>query len=156
ALVFVSRRFASLAGLMMATCILLNVEARLAKTDAVLLACCVAAMGVIARAYLRQSLARDVSWADAFILWTAIRAGILVKGPLILMVIALAAAPLAIADRSARWLLRLRPAPGIIWVLLLVLPWFVAIMAKSGDSFLQESVGQDLLTKILHGQESHG
>jgi 4-amino-4-deoxy-L-arabinose transferase-like glycosyltransferase len=156
ALVFVSRRIAYLAGLMMATSVLLGVEARLAKTDAMLLLCCVAAMGVMARAYLRQSLGRDVGWGHAFILWTAIAVGILVKGPLILMVTGLAAVALCIADRSARWLLRLRPAPGIIWVLLLVLPWFVAIMAKSGDSFLQESVGQDLLSKILHGQETHG
>jgi 4-amino-4-deoxy-L-arabinose transferase-like glycosyltransferase len=156
ALVFVSRRIAYLAALMMATCVLLGVEARLAKTDAVLLACCVAAMGVMARAYLRQSLARDVGWGHAFMLWTGIAVGILVKGPVILMVAGLAAVALSIADRSARWLLHLRPAPGILWVLLLVLPWFVAIMAKSGDSFLQESVGGDLLSKIFQGQESHG
>src|SRR5215813_11020036 len=45
ALVFVSRRFAFLAGLMMASSILLGVEARLAKTDAMLALTCVAAMG---------------------------------------------------------------------------------------------------------------
>src|SRR5205807_5076359 len=50
ALVFVSRRIAYLAALMMATSVLLGVEARLAKTDAALLLCCVAAMGVMARA----------------------------------------------------------------------------------------------------------
>jgi 4-amino-4-deoxy-L-arabinose transferase-like glycosyltransferase len=156
ALAFVSRRIAYLAGVMMATSVLLSVEARLAKTDAMLLFCCVAAMGVMARAYLSQSLGRDVSWGHALLLWTAIALGILLKGPLILMIAGLAAVSLTIADRSARWLLRLRPAPGIIWVLLLVLPWFVAIMAKSGDSFLQESVGQDLLSKVFQGQETHG
>ena len=156
ALAFVSRRLAYLAGLMMASSVLLGVEARLAKTDAVLLLCCVAAMGVMARAYLRQSLGRDVSWPHAAMLWTAIAVGILVKGPLILMVTGLCAVALSIADRSARWLMRLRPLPGIVWVLLIVLPWFIAIMAKSGDSFLQESVGGDLLSKVFHGQESHG
>src|SRR3954463_15666669 len=39
ALALVTRRAAFLAGLIMATCALLNVEARLAKTDAVLLMC---------------------------------------------------------------------------------------------------------------------
>ncbi len=58
ALAFVSRRSAFLAALMMATCLLLNVEARLAKTDATLLLCCVAAMGVMARAYLTQCRTR--------------------------------------------------------------------------------------------------
>ena len=72
ALAFVTRRAALLAGLMMATCVLLNVEARLAKTDAVLLMCCVAAMGVMARAYLFQSTGRDIPWRHALLLWTAL------------------------------------------------------------------------------------
>jgi 4-amino-4-deoxy-L-arabinose transferase-like glycosyltransferase len=156
ALAFVTRRGAVLAGLMVATCALLNVEARLAKTDAVLLICCVAAMGVMARAYLTQSTGRDIPWRHAVLLWTALGGGILLKGPLILMVVGLAALALAIADRSARWLMRLRPMVGVLWVLLLVLPWFVAIMSRAGEEFLQESVGQDLLAKIFRGQETHG
>jgi len=156
ALAFVTRRTAFLSGLMMATCLLLNVEARLAKTDAVLLMCCVAAMGVMARAYLFQSTGHDIPWRHAFLLWTALAAGILLKGPLILMVVGLAALALVSADRSATWLMRLRPMVGVLWILLLVLPWFVAIMGRAGDSFLQESVGRDLLAKIFKGQETHG
>jgi 4-amino-4-deoxy-L-arabinose transferase-like glycosyltransferase len=155
ALAFVTRRTAYLAGVMMATSLLLGVEARLAKTDAMLLLCCVAALGVMARAYL-QSTDRDIGWGHALILWTALAVGILLKGPLILMVVGLAAVSLAIADRSARWLMRLRPLVGILWLLILVLPWFVAIMARAGDSFLQESVAQDLLAKVFRGQETHG
>jgi 4-amino-4-deoxy-L-arabinose transferase-like glycosyltransferase len=155
ALAFVSRRGAYLAALMMATSVLLSVEARLAKTDAMLLLCCVAAMGVLARAYLAQA-ARDIPWSHAAILWTALAAGILLKGPLILMVVGLAALSLAVADRSARWIMRLRPLVGILWILLLVLPWFVAIMGKAGESFLQESVGHDLIGKLFQGQETHG
>jgi 4-amino-4-deoxy-L-arabinose transferase-like glycosyltransferase len=156
ALAFVTRRGAFLAALMMATSLLLAIEVRLAKTDAVLLLCCVAAMGVMARAYLTQSPERDIPWRHALILWTALAGGILLKGPLILMVVALPALFLSIADRSARWLLRLRPLVGILWILVLVLPWFIAIMGRAGESFLQESVGQDLLAKIFKGQETHG
>src|SRR3954463_14681764 len=156
ALAFVTARGAFLAAIMLASCALLNVEARLAKTDAMLLLCCVAAMGVMARAYLTQSTGRDIPWHHALILWTALAAGVLLKGPLILMVAGLAALALSIADRSGRWLLRLRPLVGVLWILLLVLPWFVAIMGRAGESFLQESVGQDLLAKIFQGQETHG
>jgi 4-amino-4-deoxy-L-arabinose transferase-like glycosyltransferase len=101
ALAFVSRRLAYLAGLMMATCILLTVEARLAKTDAMLLACCVAAMGVMARAYLGNR-DRDIPWSQALFLWTALAAGILLKGPLILMVVGLrrSRSPSRIAPRA--------------------------------------------------------
>src|SRR5256714_5135342 len=156
ALAFVTSRGAFLAGLMMATSLLLGIEARLAKTDAVLLMCCVAAMGVMARAYLTQSTGGDIPWSHALVLWTALAGGILLKGPLILLVVGIAALFLAIADRSAHWLLRLRPLVGILWVLVLVLPWFVGIMGRAGDSFLQESLGQDLFAKIFKGQETHG
>src|SRR5919201_127847 len=59
ALAFVSRRAAVLAGLMLAGSVLLNVEARLAKTDAMLLLATVAAMGALAHAYLGRIISRD-------------------------------------------------------------------------------------------------
>ena len=152
ALAFVSRRTAYLAGLMMATSVLLDRRGapRQDRRDAAV---------VLRRRHGRDGarLSRAVDrtatfgWGHALILWTALAAGILLKGPLILMVVGLAAVALAIADRSARWLLRLRPLVGVLWMLLLVLPWFVAIMARAGDSFLQESVGQDLLGEDLQG-----
>jgi 4-amino-4-deoxy-L-arabinose transferase-like glycosyltransferase len=159
ALAFVSRRAAFLAGLIMATSILLGVEARLAKTDAVLSFTVVVAMGAMARAYLVGQGERSVDThplVTAAIFWTAVAFGILVKGPLIVMIAGLAIIALAITDRSAAWLLRLKPAAGVVWVLALVLPWFIAIILKSGDSFFVEAVGNDLLAKVESGQESHG
>ena len=159
ALAFVSRRAALLAGLMLASCLLLGVEARLAKTDAVLLLACVAAMGALGRAYMAgQNPARATGdpWRLPAIFWTALAVGILLKGPLILMFVGLCAVMLVALGRSFGWLGRLKPLPGIAWTLLLVLPWFVAIVAKSGDSFFAESLGRDLFAKIGAGQESHG
>jgi 4-amino-4-deoxy-L-arabinose transferase-like glycosyltransferase len=83
-------------------------------------------------------------------------AGVLLKGPLIVAFVVLTAGTLSIIDRSWRWLSALRPLPGIAWFIVLVLPWFVAIVLRSGDSFFAESVGEDLLAKIARGQESHG
>lgn len=158
ALAFGSRRTAYLAALMLACSILLSVEARLAKTDAVLLMTIVAAMGALARFYLRpeENGKTRSGWALPFIFWTALAGGILLKGPLILVVAGLAVATLAALDRSAAWLRHLRPLPGLAWLLLLVAPWFLAIVARSGESFFVQSVGQDLLAKVLTGQESHG
>jgi 4-amino-4-deoxy-L-arabinose transferase-like glycosyltransferase len=96
------------------------------------------------------------SWGLAAIFWSALAAGILLKGPLIIMIVALAAGTLMIIDRSWRWMLSLRPAAGLAWCALLVLPWFLAIAGRAGDTFLSESVGGDLLSKVLAGQESHG
>src|SRR5262249_56916502 len=77
-------------------------------------------------------------------------------GLLIIMVAVLAAAALIIADRSARWLLALKPVAGVAWFTLLVLPGFWAIAGRAGETFFTESVGQDLLSKVFTGQESHG
>src|SRR5262249_28969563 len=133
ALAFVSRRAALLAGLMMATSILLGVEARLAKTDAMLLLTTTAAMGALARAYFgdRKPAPSGLGgWTLAAIFWTAIGAGILLKGPLIVMFVALTIVTLAIVDRSVRWVGALKPIPGLIWLCVLVLPWFLAIMSR--------------------------
>src|SRR5450631_2274626 len=91
ALAFVARRTALLAALMMASSVLLGVEARLAKTDAVLLLTSVAAMGAMARIYLMSRRTPDltVGWRLPAILWTALAAGVLIKGPLILMFVGL-------------------------------------------------------------------
>lgn len=158
ALAFVTRRAALLAALMMASSILLGVEARLAKTDAMLLLTSVAAMGAMARIYLTTRRAPEImlGWKMPAILWTALAAGVLLKGPLILMFVVLTAVTLSIADRSWRWIGRLRPFAGLAWLILLVLPWFIAIVAKSGDSFFVKAVGDDMLSKITSGQEAHG
>ena len=158
ALAFVSRRAALLAALMMASSILLGVEARLAKTDATLLLTCVAAMGAMARIYLSKRRAPEAKtgWLWPAILWTAIAGGVLVKGPLILMFVFLAALTLSILDRSVRWVGALRPFTGFLWMLLLVTPWFVAIIAKSGMTFFTDAVGHDMLAKVVSGQEAHG
>jgi 4-amino-4-deoxy-L-arabinose transferase-like glycosyltransferase len=158
ALAFVSRRTALLAALMMASSVLLGVEARLAKTDATLLLFCVAAMGALARVYLccRRTPERRVEWPMPALLWTAMAGGILIKGPLILMFVGLTVLTLSIADRSLRWIKQLRLLPGFLWMLLLVSPWFIAIIVKSGDSFFAQSLGHDMLDKITSGQEAHG
>jgi 4-amino-4-deoxy-L-arabinose transferase-like glycosyltransferase len=159
ALAFVSRRAAVLAALMMASCLLLGIERLLAKTDAMLLMTVTAAMGAMGRAYLAEaSQPRDgfAAWQMPAVFWTALAGGVLLKGPLILMVVGLSAIALIAVDRSARWVSALKPFAGIIWFALLVLPWFVAIIGRSGDAFFTESVGEDLLTKLYSSQESHG
>ncbi len=164
ALAFVSRRGATLAALMMVGSALLGVEARLATTDAMLLFTVVAAVGALARVYLSSlSPADDGSarsgrsgWALPAVFWTALAAGILLKGPVIVMVVALAAATLSIIERSARWLKALRPLAGLAWLAVLVLPWFIAIYLRARSAFFAGSVGHDLLGKVASGQEAHG
>src|SRR5262245_32138233 len=158
ALAFVTRRGAVLAGLMMCSAVLLGVEARLAKTDAMLLLTVVAAMGALARVYLSWQRGEDPvhpPWSWPIIFWTALAGGILLKGPLILMFVGLTIVMLSMLDRDASWLWRMRPVWGLMWMLVLVLPWFVAIYWRAGETFFTDSLGGDMLSKVS-AQESHG
>jgi 4-amino-4-deoxy-L-arabinose transferase-like glycosyltransferase len=158
ALAFVTRRGAIFAALIMCSSVLLGVEARLAKTDAMLLLTVVAAMGALARVYLSWQRGEDPDhppWSWPAIFWTALAGGILLKGPLILMFAGLTILTLAILDRGAAWLWRLRPLWGLMWTLVLVLPWFIAIFLRAGDAFFTDSLGGDMLSKLA-AQESHG
>jgi 4-amino-4-deoxy-L-arabinose transferase-like glycosyltransferase len=158
ALAFVTRRGAILAGLILGSSVLLGAEARLAKTDAMLLLTVVAAMGAMARVYLSWQRGEDSAhppWIWPAVFWTGLAGGILLKGPLILMFVGLTVATLAILDRTATWLWRLRPVWGLTWLLVLVLPWFIAIFWRAGDSFFVDSLGGDMLSKLA-AQESHG
>src|SRR6202043_2409701 len=157
ALPFVDRRGAALAALMMVGSTLLGVEARLARADAMLLFTVVAAMSVLARAYLfsRDDKIARPGWVLLTVFWTALAAGILVKGLVIVMIVGLTAATLSIIDRSIRWLQELRPLYGVLWLVVLALPWFIAIYARTGSAFLLNAVVHDTLGKIANSQESH-
>ena len=152
ALAFTQGRAAFLAALLMAATILLGVEARLAKTDAVVTATVVASMGVFARAWLGQ----QVSLAQRALFWTAMAVGVLVKGPITPMIPLFAGLALGLWQRRWDWLRALSPLAGIAWMLLLVAPWFVLIALKTGGSFFSASVGGDMLGKVASGQEAHG
>jgi 4-amino-4-deoxy-L-arabinose transferase-like glycosyltransferase len=147
-------RAALLAGMLVATTILLGVEARLAKTDMMLLVTITAAHGALARAFLSPTTERSLRLAAIF--WTALGASILLKGPVGVGAIACPVVILSIANGSFAWLKRLAPLPGLVWMVIVVAPWFIAIGLASGGAFYQEALGKDLFQKVVSVQESHG
>jgi 4-amino-4-deoxy-L-arabinose transferase-like glycosyltransferase len=157
ALAFMRRRYAFLAAFAFAGTLVMGVEARIATIDASLLVTAIAAQGALARFYLfREKLTSAQQWKLAAIFWTAIGAAILLKGPIVPGIVALTAASVSIADRSGRWLTRLKFIPGLLWVLVITLPWLVAIYLKTSGKFYQASVGTDFFGKFTKGAEGHG
>jgi 4-amino-4-deoxy-L-arabinose transferase-like glycosyltransferase len=146
------RRAALLAAGMLGASVILTVETHLAKTDAALVGATTVAMAVLARAFLRLPVRR---W-QAALFWVAMAAGILLKGPITPMVAGLTALTLAAVQRKGRWLLALRPAAGVALMLLMVLPWFVAITVATHGAFFGASVGGDLGHKLAGGDDAHG
>lgn len=92
----------------------------------------------------------------AEVFWLALGLGVLIKGPIILMVCGLTALVLSVIRREVAWLKPLFSWAGLALFALIVLPWLIAITFKSGGQFWVESVGKDLLAKAAGGQESHG
>ncbi|MEM9224261.1 MAG: glycosyltransferase family 39 protein [Pseudomonadota bacterium] len=131
--------------------IILGVEARLAKTDAVLLATILAAQGALARLWLSKE--RPVGTAALF--WVALALGILVKGPIAPMVCGLTILLLAVVDRRAIFT-NLCPLMGLALVAVICLPWYIAIYAATDGAFYAAALGRDFLGKATTGQEGHG
>jgi 4-amino-4-deoxy-L-arabinose transferase-like glycosyltransferase len=158
ALAFVSRRYAILAGLMLAASSLLGLEARIATIDASMLLASTASFGALAHLYLRRDELRRVrrqGWLLAGVFWTGLAASALLKGPIIATLVALTIATLAVRDRSVRWLLDLKPVAGVVWTAVLCLPWYLAIYFQTRGAFFETSVSLDLRSRLITPAEGH-
>ena len=152
----VGRLAALIGAALLASSLLLVVEAHLAKTDATLLATVVMAQGALGLLYhgTRDGVAVPRGLVVAF--WVAQGIGILIKGPVTPLVSLLTVVALCFADRHWRWLAALRPLWGIPLALAIAAPWLIAIEWVTGGAFVSESVGHDLIGKLVGAQESHG
>ena len=148
----VGRRAAFVGAAMLAPCMVLVVEAHIAKTDATLLASITAAMGLFARAYLAP---QTFSARQAACFWVILGVGILLKGPIAPMVPLIAGITLLIADRGAAWWRALRLSWGVPLMLAIAAPWFIAIGIATEGRFFSEAVGGDMISKVGSGEESH-
>lgn len=149
------------AGLLLAAAPLLGVEVRMATTDGVLLALSLTALWALAGIRQRRDELRGVTqpwrwrWGEPLLFWFALGLGLLIKGPLILLVVGGTVAGLLVAERRWRWLADLRPLAGVALALAVALPWFMLIARASGGAFFEQAVGEDLLGKLVGVQEFH-
>ena len=145
------RRAGIVAALLLATSFAIGFEARIAKTDAVLLATITAAHFALMRIYLQPA----GSWWRPALFWAALGAGVMIKGPIIGLFIGLTLLALALWDRRLAWMKALKPLWGLPLFLAIVLPWYIAIGIHSDGQFYMDAVGQNLLGKVGESQQSH-
>ncbi|MEO1102288.1 MAG: glycosyltransferase family 39 protein [Pseudomonadota bacterium] len=148
---FLPMPLALVAAALFSSMIIVGVEARLAKTDAVLLATILAAQGALARLWLSD--ARPLGMALFF--WVALALGVLVKGPIAPMVCGLTIITLCFIDRR-RLLSKLRPFAGLPLLAAICLPWYIAIYLSTDGAFFANALGRDFFGKATTGQEGHG
>ncbi|UXN64653.1 glycosyltransferase family 39 protein [Phyllobacterium sp. A18/5-2] len=145
-----------LAGIALAAIVMLGFEARVAKTDATVLATVVFAQGALAWIWMASRVQAAERWTPALIFWVATAIGVLIKGPITPFISLLTMGTLSLFYREWRWLKRLKPLSGVLILLAIVLPWLILITLKSGGAFFNESVNKDFLSKVGDAQESHG
>ncbi len=141
------------AGLLLTAALVVQVEARTAKTDAPLLAAILTAQVALARI----ALERGRAFVGApLVFWLAQGVGLMVKGPIITLVSGTTLVAWGLWQRDRDLLRRLRLGPGLAVMLAVLAPWIVLITLEHGWAFYQQSLGRALLSKVAVGQESHG
>ncbi len=145
---------ALLAGIFVALAIVVGVEARLAKTDAMLLAMILVSQGALARMWLNERPRQPLALVLTF--WIAMGLGVLIKGPVAPMISGLTVLALSLMTWRWRWIGSLRLLWGLGILIVLVAPWFISIGIATKGAFFQEALGKDLFAKLGQGQESHG
>ncbi|GAN76049.1 ArnT family glycosyltransferase [Acidisphaera rubrifaciens] len=146
---------AGLAGAtLLASSLLFGFEARIATTDATLLAFVLLAQWALLAIWQARE-GPDTSRVHSAVLWAALGCSIMVKGPIGLVWLGLTALGLSASGGTWRWLRRLHPLSGVALMAAIVLPWMIAIAIRTDGAFFAQALGHNLLGKLSHGQESH-
>jgi len=143
------------AAALIASCVLLGIEAHIAKIDATLCFAVLLAEASLAKIYLsRDSQERTRRWAALF--WIALGVGVLLKGPIPLMIVGGTILALIIIERRTAWLGKLEPIWGAPLMLAIAAPWYVAIGISTHGDFFRTAVGYSVLGKLTQAHQSHG
>lgn len=129
-----------LAAALLGGCFLVTVDARLARTDQLLLLCTCAAQAALWHVW--RGGARAGRWALLF--WFAIAMGILVKGPVTPGVGALTIVALCGATGDVRWLRRLHFGSGAAILAIVLLPPLLLTIVAIGPGPFAEAIGEEV------------
>lgn len=153
----IGRRAAFLGAAMFGATLLLTSEAHISKTDGVLVFLTTLGIGALGRLYLGT----DKPGRMAFLVWLAVSASFLIKGPVTMMVVAFAGFGAWAWDRAAggkgsAWWRPLTDWKGPVLFVAMVLPWFLWIQAATNGQYIEGAVGKDLKDKFTGASEGHG
>ncbi len=152
------RQTAFIGAALLSSCLLFVFESHIAKTDAALCACSVWVMGAGLRLRINELSHQHKRYAT--ILWAALGASVIIKGPILPAILITALISTAIWERRAglslEWIKRFISPLGICLFGLIALPWFIMIGKETGGGFYGTAIGSDLAPKLAGGQEKHG
>lgn len=152
------RRTGLMGGLLLGGTMLMVGQSHIAQTDAVLLATILAGMYGLTLAGLgpQKGEPSEMGPAPGLFFWGGLGLSILTKGPIGPAVLGFAAIAWGILRKDGSWFRRLKPLWGVPLLILIVAPWPLALWHSGAFSFIANAAQEDLLPKLMGGQESHG
>ncbi|GGY40875.1 ArnT family glycosyltransferase [Parvularcula lutaonensis] len=147
----------AIAGGILGFTMLAAADARMAKTDSMLMAA-----GTLSQLALFHILVQPKGappkefrgWPLLF--WFASGLAVLIKGPIITIMTVLTILFYVGVTRDWHALRRLRPLRGVVVFAAVGLTWVALISIQTNGEFLRESVGHALLGKVAEGDDDHG
>lgn len=133
--------------------VLAGFEGMTAKTDALLLGFTTLALAALAR--MRAPSAPPRPRTLALIFWAALGLGVMIKGPVTPLVVALTLLAIAGWERRFAWLKPLAWWPGPLLMAAIIAPWSVAVSLETNGRFFADMFAHDIAPKLLSGQEGH-
>ncbi|MGQ3888190.1 ArnT family glycosyltransferase [Legionella sp. CNM-1927-20] len=152
---FVGSITAALAAGLLASTLLLVVEAHMAVIDATLLFSVILMQGALWNIYQSYKEQRKAGWLWPVCFWLAMALGIALKGvtPLVGLLTILG---LCLIDKNVYWLRQLKIFQGLLLVIILTSVWLILVNKAEHSNYLLQMFNKDLLPKLKGGHESHG
>lgn len=137
-------------------------ESKQARADMVLLAATTVAMWMVWSMFRRRREndsghphAGPARFLKQLILWTAVTAGVMTKGPITLMVVGLTIVFIGVMARRWRWVGGLRPILGMLLVIAALAAWVWQVAARVGWPEYLRIVSDEVLGRSVSPKEGH-
>jgi 4-amino-4-deoxy-L-arabinose transferase-like glycosyltransferase len=147
-------RVGTLAAALVAVCPVMTWEAKQARADMVMVAATTAALWALWGLWSRRDRA-GADWPRVVAMWVSVGIGVMTKGPVPLMIIALASISLAALAREWNWLLRLRAPIGVIVIGALLGPWVYLVARDVGFGAYWSIVWSETVGRSVEPKEGH-
>ena len=131
-------------------------ESHIAKTDSFLLGLICIQQFYLYKIILNKKNIDLESNLFPILMWISISAGVLIKGPISIVIFVLTIISFLTLTRDFSILKRIKPFLGLIILIIIISPWIILIQQKTDGVFLQKAFQQDFLPKLFTSHESHG
>ena len=86
----------------------------------------------------------------AYLFYLSLGLGFMVKGPPAILIPGLTVFGFLLAAKRGNWLADLRVGQGLIILLIIIVPWFAAMLGIHGEEFKNHIVGNEIKNRLVH------